>query len=29
VNRNLAIRARFGVGLKKSDGSDSVRIAKM
>jgi hypothetical protein len=29
VNKNLAIRARFGVGLQKSDGRDGIRIAHM
>ena len=29
VNKNLAIRTRFCVGLQKSNGSDSVRIANM
>lgn len=29
VDENLAIRARFSVGLQKSDGSDSVRVAHM
>jgi hypothetical protein len=29
VNRNLAIRARLGVGLKKGNGSDGVGIADM
>ena len=29
VNKNFAIRARFSVGLKKCDRSDSVRIADM
>jgi len=29
VNENLAIRARFGVGLQKSDGRDGIRIAHM
>jgi hypothetical protein len=29
VNRNFAIRARFGVGLEKSDRSKSVGIANM
>jgi len=29
VNKNLAIRARFSVGLQKSDGRDGIRIAHM